>query len=202
MAAPRIKSRWFRDATPRDPAELASAATAIVWRTADYRVRHMRSVNFAIDAGEPYIAALVEFLCFLIAIADRVAYERDPGPWRTAFTSALAIRVGELFQECFDELLGPVDGGGYKRRFIERVNERSAEYAAYRCTDAGPEFPLLRHFGDALAAALPADFDRRWGADQAMSVEGPAAAETVAGALRALFGAPSTRAPRTIGSTT
>ncbi len=139
MAAPRIKSRWFRDATPRDPAELASAAAAIVWRTADYRVRHMRSVNFAIDAGEPYIAALVEFLCFLIAIADRVAYERDPGPWRTAFTSALAIRVGELF---------------------------------------------------------------RWGADQAMSVEGPAAAETVAGALRALFGAPSTRAPRTIGSTT
>jgi hypothetical protein len=194
MAGPRIKSRWFRHDAPRGADALASAAAAIVWRTADFRVRHMRSVDFGIEAGEPYVAALVEFLCFLIAIADRVAFRHDPGPWRIEFTTALGIRVGGLFEESFDALLGPAGGGGYKRRFIDRVNERGAEYATYRYADDGPEFGFLRHFGDVLAAVLPEPFDRRWGADQAMSVEGPAAAETVAKGLRSLLSAAPRRA--------
>lgn len=144
----------------------------------------MRSVGFGIDAGAPYVAVLVELLCFLVAIADRIAYRHDPGAWRSAFTSALAIRVGELFQECFAELLGAAGSDGYKQRFVARCNARMAEYAAYHYTQDGPDFALLRHFGEVLAA----EFDRRCAADQAMSVEGPVAAEALATALARLLG--------------
>jgi hypothetical protein len=198
MATLRLKSTWFRDGAKRAPEQLASAAAAVVWRTANHRIAHMRSVGFGIDAGEPYVRVLVELLCFLIAIADRVAFAHDPGPWRTAFTSALAARVGELFEDCFAELIGGA-AAGYKRRFIDRLNERTAQYAHYRYGASGAEFGFYRHFGDALADALPAQYDRRWGADQAMSVDGPAAAEAVASAMAGLLGrAPKTRRSRTV----
>src|SRR5512140_730498 len=177
IPSPRLKSRWFRQDAPRDPAQLASAAAAIVWRTADHRLRHMRSVGFAIDAGAPYVQALVEVLAFLIALADRIAYEHDAGPWRSAFTSALTIRVSELFRACFAEVLGADAVADYGTRFIERCNARMSEYSVHHYTPSGPDFGFLRYFGDTLAAVLPDELDRRWGADQAMSVEGPAAAE-------------------------
>jgi hypothetical protein len=192
IATPRIKSRWFRDGAPRDAADVATAAAAIAWRIANHRVAHMRSVDFAIAAGEPYVAALVEFLCFAITVADRIAFAHDSGEWRTRFTTALTVRVAELLDECLDELLGPDAAGGYKRRFIDRANERSAEYAQYRYGDSGPDFAMLRHFGEALAAALPSSYDRRWAADQAMMVEAPAAVETIARGMEGLLG----RAPQ------
>ncbi len=46
----------------------------------------------------------------------------------------------------------------------------------------------MRHFGEVRGAESPAEFDRRWGADQAMSVEGPVAAEALAVALARLLG--------------
>lgn len=202
IAPPRLKSRWFKDNAPRDAAQVATAAAAVVWRTANHRIAHMRSVGFAIEAGEPYVAVLAELLAFLVAIADRVAYANDRGEWRTRFTTALGLRVARLFQECFDELIGPDGARGFEERFLERLNRRSAEYAPFGYDDAaGPDFAWLRHFGDAIAAPLPSPYDRRWGADQAMSVEGPAAAEAVARAMPGLLGRDSKeRFSRTVGT--
>jgi hypothetical protein len=188
IATPRIKSHWFKDGAQRDAQQVATAAAAAVWRTANHRIAHMRSVGFAIDVGEPYVGVLAELLAFLVAVADRVAYAHDPGEWRTRFTTALAIRVAELFQECFEELLGRDAARGFGDRFVERANERFAEYAAFGCDGGEPDFGFLRRFGNAVGDLLAAGHDRRWGADQAMSVEGPAAAEAVARAMRGLLG--------------
>jgi hypothetical protein len=188
-AALRVKSHWFRDTAPRGARDIATAMAAIVWKTAGHRLKHMRTVDFDIETGEPYVGVLVEFLAFLVAVADRIAYAHDPGAWRSEFTSTLATRVGELLQDSFDDLLGSAGDGGYRRRFIDRVNERAADYASFGYTDRdGPEFGFLRHFGDVVREALPRDFDRAWGADQAMSIEGPAAAETIAQGMRGLLG--------------
>jgi len=186
MAQPRLRTRWFRDGASRDAATVASAAAAIVWRTADARVKHLRRVDFAIDAGAPYVDVLAEFLCLLVAIADRLAYAREAGPWRVAFTTALAGRVGALLEESLRELAGDA-AEGQRRRFIDTLNARMDAYAAYRFDENGPEFAFLRCFAERVAEALPDAFDRRWGADQAMSVEGPAAVEQAERALRALL---------------
>ena len=47
----RLKTHWFRDATPRDPAQIANALSSIVWRSADVRLKNLRKGHFEIAAG-------------------------------------------------------------------------------------------------------------------------------------------------------
>lgn len=186
--ATRLKSHWFREQQPRAAAEVANALAAVVWRTADQRIKHLRKANFVIAADASYLNVLAELLAFLVVVADRVAYRHDPGPWRVEFTSALAVRVGELLQDSFDDLLGPIPGGGYRRRFVDLLNRRADEYAHHGYGTGGPDFAFLRHFGNVITEAMPDDDDRRWALDQAMTVEGPECAEVIEKAMRGLLG--------------
>jgi hypothetical protein len=184
----KLKTHWFRDATPRDPAQVANALAAIVWRIADARLKNLRKGNFDVAAGPDYLMVLVELLCFLVVVADRIAYRHDPGAAREVFTSTLVTRVGELLQDSFDDLLGPAPGGGYRKRFIDRFNQRAAEYADFDYRDDGPEFAMLRHFGQLLTDTLADPDDRRWALDQAMTVEGPECVDVMEKSMRGLLG--------------
>lgn len=192
----RLKTHWFRDATQREPQQVANALAAIVWRTADVRLKNLRKGRFEIAAGPDYLAVLAEILCFLVVVADRVAYRHHPGPWREAFTGALAIRVGELLQDSFDDLLGPIPEG-YRKRFVDRLNRRAAEYADFAYGGDGPEFAFLRHFGNLLTDAMSDPDDRRWALDQAMTVEGPECVDVIEKSMRGLLGLePRPKRPR------
>lgn len=184
----RLKTHWFRDATPRDPAQIANALSSIVWRSADVRLKNLRKGHFEIAAGPHYLQVLVELLVFLAIVADRIALRYQPPEWREAFTSALVRRVGDLLQDSFDDLLGPAPGGGYRKRFIDRFNSRFAEYGEFEYLPHGPEFALLRYFGDLLAQAMPEEADKRWALDQAMTVEGPECVDVIEKSMRGLLG--------------
>lgn len=183
----RLKTHWFREATPRDPEQIANALSSTVWRTADQRLKNLRNGRFEIAAGQDYLLVLAELLCLMIVIADRIAYRHDPGDWRQRFTSALTVRVAELLQDSFDDLLGPIPGG-YRSRFIDRLNRRADEYADCGFDEQGPDFGMLRMFGNHLTDAMSDPDDRRWALDQAMTVEGPECADVVVKALRGLLG--------------
>ena len=184
----RLKTHWFRDATPRDPQQIANALSSIVWRSADARLRNLRKGHFEVAAGPHYLQVLVELLVFLTVVADRIALRNQSPEWRQAFSQALVARVGELLQDSFDDLLGPAPGGGYRRRFIDRFNIRVAEYGEFGYHAHGPEFALLRCFGDLLMQAMPDAEDRRWALDQAMTVEGPECVDVVEKSMRGLLG--------------
>ena len=188
VRAVRVKSHWFKGGDTRDPGQVATAAAAIVWRTADSRVRSLRSARFEIAAGADYVNALVELLCLMIVAADRIAYRHDQGPWRERFVSALTIRVGELLEDSFNDLLGPLPDRSYRQRFVDRLNLRAAEYAQYAYGDSGPEFAFLRHFGLQVAESMSDPDDQRWALDQAMTVEGPVCIEVLEKAMRGLLG--------------
>lgn len=193
----RLKTHWFRDATPRDPAQIANALSSIVWRSADVRLKNLRKGHFEIAAGPHYLQVLVELLVFLAIVADRIALRYQPPEWREAFTSALVRRVGDLLQDSFDDLLGPAPGGGYRKRFIDRFNSRFAEYGEFEYLPHGPEFALQRYFGDLLAQAMPEEADKRWALDQAMTVEGPECVDVVEKSMRGLLGLePRPKRPR------
>ena len=184
----KLKTHWFRDATPREPTQVANALAAIVWRIADARLKNLRRGKFQVDAGPDYLAVLVELLCFMVVVADRIAYRHHEGPWRETFTTALATRVGELLQDSFDDLLGPAPGGGYRKRFVDRLNQRAAEYAEFDYRADGPEFAMLRQFGNLLTEVLADPDDRRWALDQAMTVEGPECVDVMEKSMRGLLG--------------
>lgn len=181
----RVKSRWFRSERPKPPGELAGAVAFIAWRVAQNALKRMRAARFDIDTGAAYFAFLGEFLIFLIAIADRIAYERLDPDARVEFTTALARRVGEILEENASELLGPGEDP-HARDFIALLNERSAEYAAFRYDAEGPDFGFLRAFGHRVTEIMP-EKDRTWTVAQVMESEGPEAVATLQKAMRDLL---------------
>jgi hypothetical protein len=181
----RIKRHWFKEETDRCPADAATAMAAAIWKTSVHGLQSIRKARFAVDVGLPFIGVLSEFLAFLATVTDRIAYRHAEGEWRQAFTTALATRLAEIYQENLDYLIGP---GEYRRRFIDLVNARMGEYAEFDYGDDGPDFGFRRYFGSLVEAMLPDPEDRRWALDQIMSVQAPEAVEVVERGIRGLLG--------------
>ncbi|MEZ5658121.1 MAG: hypothetical protein R3E83_06220 [Burkholderiaceae bacterium] len=187
----RLKTFWFKTDQSRDPLQIATAAAAVVWRTANHRIQNLRKGKFSIDAGPDYANVLVELLSLMVVVADRIAFRNDTGEWREHFTGELARRVGQLLQDSLDDLIGPDPDparGGWGRRFVDRVNLRAAEYSCHEYGSEGASFSFLRHFGDCFEDMLPGFDDKRWAVDQAVTVEGPELIEIMEKTMRGLLG--------------
>ena len=181
----RVKSRWFRGERPKPPAELAGAAAFIVWRVALNALQRMRAARFDIETGAPYFTFLAEFIAFLIAIADRIAYGGLDAEDRIEFTTALARRLAATLEDNARELLRREDERS-ARAFVALVNERSADYAAFGYDENGPDFGFLRAFGHRVTDIMPAK-DRTWTVAQVMESEAPEAVATLQKAMRDLM---------------
>jgi len=204
----RIKNQWFKSDAPKTPAEQASAMAFIVWRVAHQMLKRMRGADFDIDAGPPYFAFMREVLVFLIAVTDRIAFERLTADARQAFTVALVGHVARTLQENEDGLLGepPPGAPSHADTFIDLVNEVVAHYAEFGADPAPPadaqgcfhpDFAFVRYLGTRLEPTLP-EKDRRWVLDQVMAVETPEALGIVQRSMRGLLDPPSPRRPRRV----
>ena len=184
----RIKRHWFKEGGERRPQDSASVMAATIWKTSTHGLESVRKAKFAVDVGAPFIAVLTEFLVFLVAAADRIAYRHDTGEWRQAFTIALATRLAEIYQENLDYLIGADTEIGHKRRFIDLLNQRMGEYADCEYGEQGPDFAFQRYFGSCVEAVLSDVEDRRWALDQIMTVQAPEAIEVVERGMRGILG--------------
>lgn len=206
LPAMRIKNQWFRSDAPKTPAEQASAMAFIVWRVAHQMLKRMRGADFDIDAGTPYFSFMREVLVFLIAVTDRIAFERMSAAERQAFTVALVGHVARTLQENEDGLLGvpPAGDPSHSDTFVDLVNEVVGHYAEFGGdseppADAQgcfhPDFAFVRYLGTRLEPTLP-EKDRRWVLDQVMAVETPEALGIVQRSMRGLLDPPAPRRPR------
>jgi len=193
----RIKSHWFKGETPKDATQIAGAAAFIVWRVAQNALKHMRTAHFELAPGKQYFAFLAEFLVFLILGADRIAHRQRDEAWRIEFTTAMANRVGEILADNEADLLGGHAAGGYKRRFIALVNERSADYADLGWDDAGPDYGFLRYLGHRIAEVME-EHDRTWAVSQVIEADAPDAADTLRRGMAGLLD--TTPRPRSKGA--
>lgn len=173
----RTKSKWFARDRARDPASIASVVAFTSWRLALESIKRMRSARFSIDADARYFAFLREFLVFLIQVADRLVAPRCDLATRTEFLTALCHRLGELLGENQADLLGG-DAVAIRRAFIDLVNERAEDYAAFGFDQNGPDFEFARYCAHQLLGEADAT-DRAWLVDQIISIETPAALETM-----------------------
>jgi hypothetical protein len=199
----RIKTRWFKPGGAKGDAEQASAMAFILWRVARQMLERMRGANFDIDTGPQYFAFLREVLVFLVAVTDRLAFERLTEAGRGEFTVALVRHLARTLQESEDEWLGAAQSApSHADTFIDLVNEVTQHYADFGAEPGAPDdgsgfqpdFGFVRYFGKRLEAALP-EKDRRWVIDQVMAAEVPAALDMVRSSMRNLY-EPSPRPAR------
>lgn len=184
----RIKSHWFKPSAPKSAQQTASALAFIVWRVAQNMLKQMRAAQFDIDVGAPYFAFMREVLVFLIAVVDRMAFDRMSDAERTEFTTALVRRVAEILEDSESDLLGPPAAGDESRRaqFIELFNVRCDEYAGFGHGPDGPDFGFVRYLGSCVAALMVRK-DQTWALDQIMAIEAPEAVTLLQRAMHDVF---------------
>jgi hypothetical protein len=181
----RIKSHWFKSEREKTPQEIAGALAFTIWRIGDNALKNTRKANFEIAIGTQYFSFLTEFLVFLIQVADRIAYRKLPADVRFAFTSALANRVAETLAENQSRLMGN-SISEHKQHFIDKLNQRSGEYADFNYGSDGPEFAFIRYLAYCMREVMD-EKDVEWVIDQMMSIEAPEAVDMVEKTMRDLF---------------
>lgn len=191
----RIKSQWFKSDRDKTPEEIAGAMAFTTWKIADNALKNTRNANFEIAIGPQYFSFLIEFLIFLIQVADRIAHRQLSGEDRMTFTSTLANRVAETLAENQSRLMGD-SIAEHKRHFIDLLNQRAGEYAEFHYGPDGPEFAFTRYLAFSMREVMDAK-DVEWVIDQIMSIEAPNAVDMVEKTMKNLIstepGVPRTR---------
>jgi hypothetical protein len=181
----RLKTK-FHTKGQRSPATLASVVAVLAWKLAIESIKRMRKADYDIDPGRQYFDFVCEFLAFLAACADRVAYRELAEDARVEFTTVLTRNIGRFVEENNIMLLGEAVPGESQRHFIDLFNRRAAEYAEFDYTEQGPDFGFKRFFAACLRDVLP-EKDKLWVVDQAMDIEAPEALKMLEKTLAGLF---------------
>lgn len=180
----RIKSNWWNDEASRSLGEIATALAANAWRIALDKAINLHCERFVYRDDEQRMAVIQEYLIYLIQLGDRMAHERLSDTERRDLITQFAAKVTEHVQDNSRDLFGD---GDYGRPFIERLNARSEEYAAFQLADDGPSYAFLRHLGHEIQTLMGQSDENRWVIDQVMDKDGYEAYKSFARALRNLL---------------
>lgn len=188
MAMPiRVKTVWFKKDGERTADEIASAVATTTWRVADKAVDNLGRENYDIITPERGFKLIAEFLAFLVHYCDRMAYATLPSERRMAVLQAVSHRLGEVMEQNVHSMVGKDDGRDYKKEFIDFLNRRFAEYAAFEFPDDDKaSFPALRFLGLQIRDEMD-DKDKTWVMDQIMDIEMPEMMGTVRKSFKGLL---------------
>ena len=188
MAMPiRVKTVWFKKDGERTADEIASAVATTTWRVADKAVDNLGRENYDIITPERGFKLIAEFLAFLVHYCDRMAYATLPSERRMAVLQAVSHRLGEVMEQNVHSMVGTNDGRDYKKEFIDFLNRRFAEYAAFEFPeDDKASFPALRFLGLQIRDEM-GDNDKTWVMDQIMDIEMPEMMGTVRKSFKGLL---------------
>lgn len=187
MSSMRIKTTWFKKEEQKDPKETASVLASIMWRLADKFTANLSKADYDIITPQRGFILMAEFLAFEVQYADRLAYNRVDDAHRAAFIQALAKRLAEIMEENIREVVPHDDEGyDYQAGFIDLLNRRLVDYAAFDLVDEKPDFATLRYLGNCIRDVME-QRDQPWIIDQIMEIEAPEAVETIRKAMRGLL---------------
>jgi hypothetical protein len=193
----RIRSHFHSGGRERTATELAGVVAMLGWKLSQDAIRRMRAAQFDIDIGRQYFDFVCEYLAFMLHAADRIAYRGLEADKRTAFTTALALKLAEVVEDNRDMLIADPEPGSCRRHFIALANLRGADYADFTYDEKeGPDFGFRRFFGSRLLDIVP-EKDHSWVIDQIMEIEAPEAVKALEATLAGLFAPPGAeRRPR------
>ena len=163
-----VKTRW-RKKGPRSLEERAGVIGANVWKVSTEIFKHMEREGFRFGSDRLVTDVLAEFIAFLVQLADRAVYGRLSEADRAALIGAVAGHLAATMANNQRDLFGP---GDYRKPFIELLNARFGEYAAFEYAGGEPGYPCLRFFAAKVSDAM-ARGDNKWVVEQMMDIEAP-----------------------------
>ena len=180
----RIKSRWKDKDKERSLEELAGALAFIEWRIAGAALLNLENEGFQTDSQSQRLDVLQEFCAFLVHVADRLVHASMDDEQRQRFISALALKMADTYHGNRVDAEGR--GGDYRRPFIDVLNRRMADYAAFRFEDGEPGYAFKRYLGECVTDSMGPK-DSKWISDQVMEIEIPEMLKNLEKGLDGLF---------------
>ncbi len=166
----RVKKRWNREQAPRSLAQMANAVASTVWKLAANVVLNLENENFETETQAQRIDVMEEIVCYLVHICDRWIYPRVDEGARAEFVSALVVDLARLLEDSRVDVQGE---GEYRPAFIDKINQRSGDYARYSFDDdEGASFAMRCKFGDRVQVGM-GERDQRWIPDYIIGREAP-----------------------------
>ncbi|TNF86401.1 MAG: hypothetical protein EP300_13540 [Gammaproteobacteria bacterium] len=166
----RVKKRWNRDAAPRTLAQMANAICATIWKLAANVVLNLENENFETETQAQRVDVMEEVICYLVHVCDRLVYVQATETQRGEFIPALVRDLARMLEDSRVDVQGE---GEYQAAFLDKINQRSGDYAGYSFSEEeGGSFAMRCRFGDCVQAIM-GERDKRWIPDYIIGREAP-----------------------------
>ena len=180
----RLKSQWHNEDSERSLEEIGGAVAFNIWRLGVDKAINLHSKDFGYQDDAQRLAVIAEYAIFQALAVERMVYEALTQEQRGALLTALVLKLAEHFEENSRNMLGE---GDYRTAFVDRFNQRAAEYAEFSYTSEGPSYPFLRHLGYEVQQRMGESQQNRWVIDQAMDIDGPELIKQLRRVIKDLF---------------
>lgn len=180
----RIRSRWKDKGKARSLEENAGALAFIEWRIAGATLLNLENEGFETDTYSQRLDVLEELCAFLIHVTDRLVHGQISDEERQRFIVTLALKTADTYHDNRVDAEGR--GKDFRQPFIDKLNQRMAEYAEFRFEDAEPGYAFKRYLGECVTNTMGPK-DRKWISDQVMEIEIPEMLKTLKKGLKELF---------------
>lgn len=165
----RVKANWNSKKRKASPDDIGGVIAVNIWRIAGDVLLNLENQDFEISSYEQRMLMMEEMGIFLAHMADRMMFGRIEPELRGPVVTALAKRLGALVQNNREELTG---SGDYIKPFIDKLNERFADYSEYAAEANTAGFAMRRYLGSQVQKIV-GEKDRRWVSDQIIDIEAP-----------------------------
>lgn len=193
--AVRLKTRWHRSkrsernregsSRPKSRQNLGSVVAMNIWKLAKEAFTRMEKEGYRFREDTQAIDVIAEFCIFMLHITDRMIYGKLTEEERSLLVNAIAKNLADTIEANQQELLGP---GDYLQAFIERLNDRLANYA--ECgfdEEQGPAYDFKRYLAQNVSGIMALS-DDKWVLEQVMDIEAPELVERIRPVVRDVLG--------------
>ncbi len=191
--AVRLKTRWHRSKRSernrtgsrreKSQSNLCSVVAINIWKLAKEAFVRMEKQNFRFREDTQAIDVSAEFCIFMLHITDRMIYGEVLEDDRLALINGIAKEITTTIEINQIELLGP---GDYRAVFIEKLNDRLANYSECGFDEDGPGYDFLRYLAKNISDIMAVS-DEKWVLEQVMDIEAPELVERIQPVVRDVF---------------
>jgi hypothetical protein len=155
----RVKGGWNQRDRGRSLDEIGSAISFNIWQIAGQGVLELENEGFQTDTRSQRLDVLAEYAAYLLQMVDRMVYSDFDLEQRNQLISAAGLHMAGIFQ---DNRLDTEGEGDHRRKFLELLNQRIADYSGCQFSKAeGPSFVFLRLVGDHVSSKM-GERDNKW----------------------------------------
>lgn len=156
----RLKTKWNNQTREVSLEDTVSVLAFNAWKIGMQALLEIENQNFQTDTQMQRMAVMEEIMALLVHVLDRIAYPQLDEADRTQLISHFALKLADHIQDNARDFAG---AGDYRNPFINKLNERLADYAESTWDETAqlPGFSMGLSFGQHITASL-GPRDQKW----------------------------------------